>query len=240
MRFGSVVEHYLRWDRLPDNVITIPDDVLASNGARLGNKWKDWFAQQPDGATVLKASEKADELAKCQSIADQVDGHELARIATGRAMSVDARQSWWHHRYVFDVDDVSIKCEMDVFAPDRRVIADLKTSDETNAGSFVRKSMQFGYDVQAWVYSYAASLVCECDISEIDYVFVVVRSSPPYNVETYRATPEMIQLGQRKFDRYLKFWKDCADTGVYRSQTHGQLIDLRLPAWAIRQEIEQE
>lgn len=230
MKLGTAIEHYIKYDAMPENVIVIPPEVLSASGSRAGKAWKEWEAAQPAGSLLLKHAEFEAGVSEAADVAKQIDSHEMARSVTGRHLEVAERLKRWNRRFVFSYEDVEIKCEMDILMDG--LVADLKSTADVHAGPFARRATNLGYDLQAYVYSLAAAIEKGCDVSDIDYVWVCVRSSYPYNVETFVAPDEMIDIGRKKFHAYLEFWRECADSGRWRTRTHGKLIDLTPPRWA--------
>ena len=64
------------------------------------------------------------------------------------------------------------------------------------------------------------------------YYIVAVRNTEPYDVEVYDLSELRFSLGRDRFERRADFFAHCIDTGDWHRDTHGEVIEPQVPAWA--------
>lgn len=223
MQWGTNCETYLRYGHLP-GVMQIPDGVLNDQGHRKGKRWTD-FAAQFSLLQLLKADEFDELMDGFRSSAMNVTCHKFANLLVLEAGEFD-----WQRQYTwYDADaDLPMKGELDIVRDDLRCIVDIKTSSDVREEPFARKVVELGYDIQAATYT-------ECmrrhTGRQYAFAWVVIRNKPPYDVEVYEATDDLLAIGERRLAERVEWFRQCRDTGVWRSPTHGLIQSLYPPRW---------
>ncbi|MFZ9891070.1 MAG: PD-(D/E)XK nuclease-like domain-containing protein [Ilumatobacteraceae bacterium] len=122
-------------------------------------------------------------------------------------------------------DDVPIKG-----LPDWKldnILIDLKTTGGgVDAPSFAKAVESFHYDLQAAMYSLIAE---QMGAVAPEFFWIVVESDTPFDVAVYKATPEIIEVGRRKFARAIKHLKMAQQGDLF-----GQVSEIKLlsmPPW---------
>lgn len=232
--FGQDVEDFLFTGKLTD-VVEIPSEVLSSNGARSGNKWKEW-AENNKGARLLKPAEHAELKGALQIIRRNVAEHEAAweLLQAPRKKVAIA----WHYA------GLDLKSEIDLLHPESvrsRVhslllgIADLKTACDVRPHKFSAAISTYGLDVQAAAYQIAV----EQEFGELlPFDFLVIQNEPSYQVETYRMHEEFLDLGRKKLNMLCDFYRACKENDDWHSETHGRLNWIR-PHRYVGQQLEE-
>jgi hypothetical protein len=107
-------------------------------------------------------------------------------------------------------------------------ISDLKTTDKIDQRSFIRKVMQMGYHIQAYLYVNAVQQLTGMDLP---FHWVVQCNRPPYEVVVYRADDEIIWAGEGAAKIMLDKWVDWHNES-YDKYAQQELVTLMLPEWA--------
>jgi len=123
---------------------------------------------------------------------------------------------------------IACKCRPDWFNGD--VITDLKSCVDASAAGFSRAIATLGYDVQAAFY---VDGVKAATGMELPFIFIAAEKEPPHAVAVYRADPEVIEVGRRKYRAALHLLKWCQESGSWPAYQPGGEIELiSLPRWA--------
>lgn len=234
--FGKKCEAFLRAEDDARHVVIIPDDVLGKGGRRGTSAYKDWEAEQlainPD-AVLLKQSEWDDLYGALVDVKRNVLAHESA----AKLLLHEAGR--WHTAMQWDCPLTGMlrKAEMDRDFQEHRIIADLKTSTSCDELHFAKECEKWGYHVQAATYLEGAQKLFG---GEWQFHFVVVGSKPPYDVATYRLTPDWIEDGIAFNELWIARLKFAMDRDDWQKPTHGKLVTLQRPAYAARNEADRE
>jgi len=108
------------------------------------------------------------------------------------------------------------KCRPDWILPDetpvrnRIIIADLKTAESGRPESFQKSILRYRYHVQAGWYSRGVMKTLEPQA--VEWMFVVVEKTPPFNVSVYIISDENIKKGFEEGLEDLMTLKDFYDT----------------------------
>lgn len=117
-------------------------------------------------------------------------------------------------------------------------IVDLKTSKDASEESFAKSVYDYGYHRQDVNYREGLAACLGCEPDEVDMVFVVVETEPPYLVAHYRVSARDADLGRQQMRAARERYRDCTESGRWPGYSE-EIEDLELPAYARRQ-IEQE
>jgi len=72
---------------------------------------------------------------------------------------------------------------------------------------------------------------------ELPFLFVAVEKDAPHAVAVYRADPDVIEIGRKKYRAALQLLKWCQATGNWPAYQPGGEIELiSLPRWAANTE----
>jgi hypothetical protein len=219
-QWGSDFEQYLRSGTV-DDVLVIPSDVLNADGHRKGKKWLD-FSEYHRGKRLFTIQE----VGELRRAFTSVLAHEHA------AKLVYSKSARWTQRFAWEQDGERFKCEMDLLDQELSCITDIKTAADVDPRSFESDVIRWGYDIQAAMYLRAARLL---DMErEWAYAWVVVRNCEPFNVEVYQASDDLLEFGERRLQERIDFFLGCRRSGRWLSPTHGTVVMLYPPAWAVR------
>lgn len=146
-----------------------------------------------------------------------------------------------HEQSFFWTDDMTgekCKCRPDILTEigDTIIIADVKTCESAKTDTFMKKAVEYGYDLQAYMYCEGVrkSINKKCS-----FVFIAVEKKPPYAVNILQADEYMMLRGQDLFREYLGTYHYCKENNNWYSYNgaNGDINNLSLPAW-IRKDYE--
>jgi len=168
-------------------IVVIPPEVLASNGAKSGNAWKQ-FAAEHAGYITFKQAEY-DAVMACVRA---VKAHPLA----GELLS-----SKGPFEKLFTCEDsrgLTLRTRPDKLAywRDRVVVPDIKSTTDTSPGAFVKAIANNRYHCQEYFYK---KVLRECpEHIEVDaFIFIAVNKSSPHFVDCYIIDDEFQEIGKR-------------------------------------------
>ena len=105
-----------------------------------------------------------------------------------------------------------------------------RTCVDASSGGFSRSIANFGYEIQAAFYVDGIRAVTGM---ELPFLFVAVEKEAPHAVAVYRADPEVIEVGRKKYRAALQLLKWCQESGSWPAYQPGGEIELiSLPRWA--------
>lgn len=124
------------------------------------------------------------------------------------------------------------KCRTDAetVVGDMHLIVDLKSCQDASTDAFMRDALNYGYDVQAAMYTdgYKA-----CTGNDASFVFIAVEKNPPYAVNILQADTLFMQHGQDRYRHLLGLYHECRRRSQWPGYTgfNGDIASLGLPAW---------
>jgi len=128
---------------------------------------------------------------------------------------------------------IEVKCRPDWIRVDEEVVSivDLKTACEAGREAFARSIANFGYDVQAALYTDIIRAVT--GKKEVAFFFAVVEKDAPHAVAVYRASDELVEVGREKYRGALQLLKWCRENQQWPGyQPRGEIESIDLPPWA--------
>ena len=124
------------------------------------------------------------------------------------------------------------KCRTDAETDigDMHLIVDLKSCQDASTDAFMRDALNYGYDVQAAMYTDGYKAVTG---QEASFVFIAVEKNPPYAVNILQADTLFMQHGQDRYRHLLGLYHECRQRNQWPGYTgfDGYIASLGLPAW---------
>lgn len=219
LRFGTAVHMAaLEPDRFGDCYVEGP------MVARATKTWKEAQAATPK--TLLPVDEMRAiaaicgsimaHPAACRAIYDAPGHNEATFIATDKATKLD------------------LKCRADRIT-DSGYIIDLKTTADASASSFAKSVANFGYHTQAAFYMRVVEQAT--GTRPKGFIFVAVEKEPPFAVQVFTSSEQLIAAGDRQVDALLPQLAGLLESypadKPWPSYSQQSVI-LDLPAWADR------
>ncbi len=220
MAFGSAVHAYvLEPDRFAEEfVVAEKFDRRTKEGKEAAAR----FEEANQGKTVI-ASE---DLATLSRMRAAVLAHQGAASLLGQGEA--ELSAFWTDA----ATGIACRCRPDWL--NETAIVDLKSCLDASSRGFSRAIANLGYDVQAAFYVDGVKSVTG---SDLPFLFVAVEKEPPHAVAVYRADPELIEIGRRKYRAALQLLQWCQESGTWPAyQPAGEVELISLPRWAANAE----
>lgn len=219
-QFDELVTGLLEGKSFDDLVVCPPAEVLSANGARSGNKYKEWAATQTGVICT------ADQREQFRLMWDAMCGNDavyqqLVRATNETQISV-----------FFEVDGNKCKVRPDACTP--TVWWDLKTTSHA-WDRIYRSVIDYGYDLQAAFYDFAAEAL---GMEPFRTPFVFVQTVPPYGCRAFVLPEEMVANARARMRSVLEQIRLRRSTGHYMPVEANEITELEIPAWALRKEEE--
>lgn len=117
-------------------------------------------------------------------------------------------------------------------------IVDLKTSADASEEGFAKSMADYGYVRQEVQYREGLAACLGCDPGDIDFVFVVVESEPPYLTATYRPHEQDIDRAVHQLRATRERFRHCSESGIWPGYSQ-EIETLELPRYK-RQQMERD
>ena len=191
-------------------------NVVQFDGRRFGKSW-DEFKARNAGAAILKPDDLAMVAAMHNSVAAHPHAAQLLAEGAGEATCQ------------FEIDGVPFKARIDWITSEGALV-ELKTTRDVHPRAFEREYARRLYHAQAALYWIALR---ECGIDCQAAYCIAVDKSQPYEVVVYRIGQETLEAGARLLYGWIARMKECRGSGVWPGVDGGEIVDLRMPDWAL-------
>lgn len=208
-------------------VVVIPQEVLASNGAISTSAAKAFVADAREQGLIPL---KREEFEPIDAQAEAVLAHPGARALFGQAGDAEVT--------VIGTDPVSgvaVRARFD-FLPTgvkaggpSRVAVNMKTTRDGSPKAFTRAIADYGYDVQRSWYLDALRYVTGEDA---ELVFVAVEKEPPYLVAVHQLPTMWAEMGATKAKVARRTYAECVKWGDWPGYGTGVHL-LTPPTWLV-------
>lgn len=188
--FGTCV-HSISLEGDESKIVVIPTEVLAKNGARIGNAWKDFEAAN-SGRIMLKA----DDYRAVMRCVEEIRNHPVAGALL-------AAPGYTERMFQAHVNGMLLRCKPDKICQwnGKTIVVDLKTTTDSTADKFVKSIDRFGYHRQEYFYR----KVLEANGLFVDaFVFIAVGDSEPHCVDCYELDSEWLEFAASEVEPALE------------------------------------
>lgn len=184
--------------------LTLGGDYVVFKGARRAGKEWEAFAAENKGRFIVKQ----DELDEAKRISEAVLTHPLAADLLKGQCEVPVE--WTMHGRKVATRGI------DVLNRPSRFLADLKTTNNAEPGTFQRGAIRYGYHAQCAMYVDAARSLGVA----IDEAYVVaVETSAPYAVTVHRLSPRLIEEGAKLIRFWMEKLRACEEANEWPGYT---------------------
>lgn len=166
---------------------TAIERVTVYNETRRGKKWEEFKAANA-GRIILTGNQ----FTALEGMTKSLRSHPYVRDWVTRTEAVEVTR-------IADVHGVRCKTRIDALTDDP--IVDIKKVARGDEHSFSRAIYDFGYDIQAALYS----AVWNRD----RFAFLTVEDSPPYEVTWYELSDEWLGIGRWRLQNLLVSWHNA-------------------------------
>ena len=124
---------------------------------------------------------------------------------------------------------VQCRCRPDIYNPNIRMMADVKTTRDASLWGFSKAIEEYGYHVQDAFYSDVWEGAGGGDVDA--FVFIAVESAAPYLFRIYELEAPDKQQGREIYQKALRTYAECKATGIWPGYGSGVQAITR-PKWA--------
>jgi len=204
-----------------------PDKTFASNANK---EWKNnIYLQYPH---VIDA----DDFKTIKAMKDRLFRHTYTKHLLTKGIAESS------HYYEIDTKyagKVNVKIRPDYLKPKKRIIIDLKTTNDASLDGFTKNAAKYDYHIQASLYADLMEQE-EGDKMPWSFIFVAQEKTKPYAFNLFEASSQFISQGRYEYEMLLILYKQCIDNDkwpgyqVYIENRFG-INQLSLPIWAIKE-----
>jgi len=220
--FDALVMAVAEGKKFSDIVQVPPPDVLASNGSRRGKAYEDWRDKAKAKGIIDVNAEDAWKL-------EQMLNHLLENPAAKRLVDETTETQV---SVFFEVNGHRCKVRPDGCTP--TLWWDLKSTSST-WDRLYRSVFDFGYAEQQWLYTEAAKAI---GYDDFRMPFVFVQTMPPFACHVFYLPQELVNEAGLRMLRVMEEVRLRRETGVYEPADAGEITELQIPKWALKQEEE--
>lgn len=215
--FDDILFGVLSGKSFSDMVAVPPENVLASDGTRKGNKYKEWAA----GQKGIIASEAEREM--YETMLDNMAENKAVREILDK--TVDSQLV-----ALFELGGLRLKARPDGVAKD--FWWDLKTT-KSRLTDLHKVVVNFSYADQDFIYQHAAAAACGmCDFA---MPFVFVQKVPPYACRAVTIPRDYVAMVGEQLISTIEDIQLRHQTGEYLPAETERVVELTLPSWAYNQ-----
>lgn len=111
------------------------------------------------------------------------------------------------------------------------LICDLKTTQNASPEEFSRSVFNYGYHLQAAIYSEGMKSIGQ----HCDFYWLCVESSAPYGCSVIKAHKDVLAYGKQELRKLLDMFRYCLDNDLWKSSydfwTGTGVSEISLPGW---------
>jgi exodeoxyribonuclease VIII len=187
--------------------------------------WAQFLADHP-GASIITASDAE----TVEGIRAAIEAHPVARHA------VRGGQAELSGYFTDPETGVHCRIRPDYLRLADGIMVDLKTTLDASPRAFERSIQQYGYHLQAAMYSAGYQAITGEPLR--DFLFLSVEKAPPYAVGLYRLEDQALEVGRRQYRAALRRWAECLERDHWPGYSD-RIESISLPAWALIDDEEQ-
>lgn len=220
---------------LRDRIVEKP--TFAGKGAKA--REQEWLAGVPAGSIVCTERQREARLANVRTASAMARSMATRTTQSARMARDIIAQSEREVSFTWTDTDpgllagpMPMRCRDDLLfaADDGPIIVDLKTSADPEPSAFARSCAKYLYPWQAAVYG--EPLIELYDI-EPRFGFIVIRSSPPYEISVRWLAPDDIRIAREQVRAAKRALSACLASGDWSSPwEHETDQTLTMPRWA--------
>jgi hypothetical protein len=166
---------------------------------------------------------KIEELVAISEMLNAINSHPYAGIL----LNPDDGEAEVSIAWIDEETGVHCKARPDFLNHAHNVCVDLKTCQDSSMGAFTRAIVSYNYHLQSSMYTDGLA----ANGRDVDFVFVVVETDPPYGIGCYELSPADSELGRTRYKRALRVYQQCVENHTWPGYPeHVRIIEL--PSYA--------
>lgn len=237
--FGSTYHCYILEPELFEKEYFVFDDKViidllkgeGSKNPRATKGYKEWHEQQMilAGNRIMIDNPTMEMLINMKN---RLFKHPYARyLLTGGQNELS--------HYLDDYNGVKVKVRTDGIIHKKRIICDLKTTQDASLEKFQRSLIDYGYHFSGAYYSDIIEQMYSPGLSWKFYI-VAQEKKAPYAFNIFKLSSQALGVGQYEYEQCLRQHKYCLDTGEYRgydvfADNKYGIQELSVPAYGIKE-----
>jgi hypothetical protein len=170
--------------------------------------------------------------------------YELQDIAKAVKVQLETKGfTFWEHgatklklEWTDPVYGVACAGEIDHY--DEPTIWDLKTTRDASPKALSRSVVEYGYDIQSAAYRQAIETLHHELLGRVRMLFLFVETEPPYAVTVAEPNGMMRAMGEHKWERACKAWRDCIASGVWPGYSD-EVVEVEPKPWHLEEELQE-
>lgn len=200
-------------------IVQIPDSVLSKNGAKAGNAWIEFAANNAD--KILLKPQEYKRLRECVNAV-------LYHPAASALLSCVGESEVMHQ---YDDHDLGLRlrCKPDRLVTTKSgetIVLDLKTTTAVGAREFANSVASYGYHRQEYFYR----KVLQANGHEVSrFVFITVTKEEPFLVDCYSLSEEFLRIGQTQVENALFEIAERTRSNNWLPKNHGKIVPIDPP-----------
>lgn len=206
-------------------IVEIPDDVLASNGARSGSNWHAWRAglavgkHAADPDRPKKTLMKPEQIELARKCAESIHATIGPLLSSGRAYR--ELEIYWD-----DVGGMPCRCKLDYAIENENevLVIDLKTAVDVSKWGFRSAVRKRRYWLQDAHYTTGASHYFGG--KPIRFIFAAVKKTPLWSTYLYELESLDRAKAMRARETLLNDLQLCMETGNWKDEQEGKITDI--------------
>lgn len=177
-----------------DNFAVMPD---VDRRTKTGKQIWEQFAAENEGKTFISAN--------FQNKIDDMTAKLNSDPFASKLLSGEREKPYF---WTDEMTGEQCKCRVDCITQmgGTTYIVDIKTAENAASDEFTRKSIKYGYPMQAAMYSEG---VKKATGTSCNFVFVIIEKEPPYAVNIMQADGLHVQYGYDIFREAIGIYHDC-------------------------------
>lgn len=108
------------------------------------------------------------------------------------------------------INGINFRCMPDIVLPERKLVIDVKTTQDPAPAKFARSAFDYGYHRQAALYCRAAEHKYG---DKFGFVFAAVRSSPPYDAAIHFLDEQCLDIANNEIDLLIEDYTARSESG---------------------------
>jgi hypothetical protein len=201
--------------------VLAPEKYCTTTGLSAGKEAKAWLADQPADAVILTPADDAVITGIWKQAMDNAAVREIVEGIEYHELSVRVKRADGH----------GLRCRIDALHRDGRLI-DWKTSREARPlETWVGPAIEHGYHYQAALYQ---SLAIEAGISDRPMTFVVLSTTPSYQVQAVTLPAHVVDMCHDLITADLDEIAYRTETDNWLPAGYGEVHELVVPDYLLR------
>lgn len=221
MRIGTALHMaVLEPQRFAVEVLPAP---VCNRRTKAGNELYAAFCEKAVGKTVLSHADYSSVLAMADGVKQCPHAVELLELPRETEVAL----TWQDEK-----TGLQLRAKLDGLIPDAfsfACVLDVKSTKDPRPAKFPKSVLDFGYWLQAAMYTRAAQLYTGKPAA---FAFIAVRSDVPYDCFVVRLDNEWQTAADRLLDEWLAKLKYSIDNDYYRDPAQDVISTLAMPGWA--------